>query len=133
MGQMSILLLLGVAGFLHFATRRRDVLAGLFLALTAAKPHVVYLVWIAAIWWSVRDRRWGIGLGVTAVLVPTTALLGAFWPKALAGYRTILEGPPLHFLTPTLGGILRALIGPSARGIGPVVGARWASGCWSTC
>lgn len=123
MGQMSFLLLVGVAGFLHFATRGRDVLGGACLALTAIKPHVVYLVWIAAFWWTVRERRWGVAVGVAALLAPTIGLLGLLWPDALTGYRTILESPPLHFLTPTLGGILRGLIGPGARGLGPVIAA----------
>jgi hypothetical protein len=123
MGQMSFLLLLGVAGFLHHAPRGRDGLAGACLALTAVKPHVVYLLWIAAFCWMVRERRWGVAAGVAAVLGPTVGLLAAFWPNALTGYRTILAHPPLHFLTPTLGGILRVLIGPGAGEVGLVVAA----------
>lgn len=115
MGQMSLVLLVGVVGFLHHATRGRDTLAGLCLALTAIKPHVVYLVWIAALAWAIRGRRWGFFIGVAAPITATLAVLAAVWPNAVAGYRTILERPPLHFLTPTLAGILRATVGPGAR------------------
>ena len=70
---MSFLLLIGVAGFLHFATRKRDAIAGAFLSLTAIKPHVVYLVWIAAFWWMLRERRWGIAVGGVALLARRSA------------------------------------------------------------
>jgi hypothetical protein len=99
------------------------VLAGACLALTAVKPHVVYLLWIAAFCWMVRERRWGVAAGTAALLAPTVGLVAVFWPNALTGYRTILANPPLHFLTPTLGGIVRVLIGPGAGQVGLVVAA----------
>ena len=37
--------------------------AGLFLALTSVKPHVVYLLWIVAAWWVVVRGRWSVVAG----------------------------------------------------------------------
>lgn len=109
MGQISGLLLIGLTGFLAGAERGRFAIAGAFLSLTLIKPHVVHLVWIAAIWWMIRERRWSFAWGVGAILSFWTLALFAFAPRAIQGYRRILEDPPLFYRTPTLGGILRDL------------------------
>lgn len=107
MGQVSSILLLGVAGFLYFAHRDQEWLAGAFLALTTVKPHVVYLVWIAAAWWVIVEHRWRVAAGTAAVLVPSCACLTILWPGWVAGYATALAEPPLYWQTPTLGTWLR--------------------------
>jgi hypothetical protein len=107
MGQVSSLLLLGVAGFLSSASRRRDYLAGAFLALTTIKPHVLYLFWIALLWWMIAERRWRVAAGFCAALLPTLGILTLLWPQWLAGYRTAMAEPPLYWNPPTLGGVLR--------------------------
>jgi hypothetical protein len=110
MGQMSSVILLGVAGFLYFASRNRDFLAGVFLTLTTVKPHVVYLVLIAVFCWVVLERRWKVIAGGAAALVPTLAILTIIWPDWLAGYRIATAQPPLYWQTASMGGILRRLI-----------------------
>jgi hypothetical protein len=114
MGQMSSLILLGVAGFLYLASRGRDFGAGMCLALTTIKPHVVYLLWIGVAWWVIKERRWKIVAGGAALLLATLAVLTLLWPGWLSGYRAAFapearEGVPLpiHWGTTTLGGILR--------------------------
>jgi hypothetical protein len=107
MGQMSSVILLGVAGFLYFASRNRDFLAGMFLTLTTVKPHVVYLVLLAVFGWVVLERRWKVIVGGAATLVPTLAILTFIWPDWLAGYRAATAHPPLYWQTASLGGILR--------------------------
>jgi hypothetical protein len=112
LGQASGLLLLGVTGFLYGALHRRDFLAGLFLALTTIKPHVVYLLGIAVLWWVIRERRWKVLAGAAAPLLVAIGLLALRWPAALTGYRAALAHPPLNYRTPTLGGVLRLWIAP---------------------
>jgi hypothetical protein len=74
-GQMGPLLLLGLVGFLHCLRRGRDGWAGAFLALTAIKPQLTYLFWVALLLWAWEGRRWRLVLGgVLGVL----ALLA--WP-----------------------------------------------------
>jgi hypothetical protein len=107
MGQMGGLLIVGLAGFLYAVARGRELTAGMFLALTTIKPHVVYLPWIAVIWWVVSERRWRVAAGVIAVLLPSLAVIGFVCPRALIAYQTVLAQPPLHLRTPTIGGIAR--------------------------
>jgi hypothetical protein len=114
MGQVSSLLLLGVAGFLCSASRRRDYLAGAFLALTTIKPHVLYLFWVGAAWWVIAERRWKVAAGFCALLLPTLAILTLLWPEWLTGYRTAMAEPPLYWITPTVGGMLRFWVFPTA-------------------
>lgn len=117
MGQVSTIVLLGVAGFLYFAPRNRDFLAGMCLALTTAKPHVGYLLWIAVAWWIFKERRWKTVVGMASLLLPTIMVLTSIWPGWLSGYQTIVAQPPLSYATPTLGSILRLLISPNASQI----------------
>lgn len=110
MGQMSTLLLVGVAGFLYGMERRKPFLAGMFLALTTIKPHVVYLLWIAVAYWVLARRDWrlvgGIGVAISASLIALTAI----WPEWLTGYRQAIAQPPLYWASPTAGTLLRLFV-----------------------
>jgi hypothetical protein len=111
-GQVSAFLFLGVAGFWYFVTRGKDLQAGMFLAVTTIKPHVVYLLWIAVLWWVITERRWRVLPGLLIPLAPALLLLAWLWPNGLLGYQDILAHPPLHYITATLGGIFRLLVLP---------------------
>jgi hypothetical protein len=133
MGQMSSVILLGVAGFLYFASRNRDFLAGMFLTLTTVKPHVVYLVLIAVFCWVVLERRWKVVAGGAALLAPTLAILTIIWPDWLAGYRIATAQPPLYWQTASMGGILRRLIfneEPFGQFLPPILGCMGAIAYW---
>lgn len=110
MGQMGGLLVFGLAGFVFFTSRGRDFPAGMCLALTTIKPHVVYLPWIAIVCWVVLERRWRVFAGVAAVLLPSLGVVALVSSRALVGYQSILANPPLHLRTPTLGGVSRLLL-----------------------
>jgi hypothetical protein len=112
MGQVSSLLLLGIVGFLYASARGWDFLAGVSLALTTIKPHVVYLLWIAFLWWVIVERRWRYLAGVGTSLLAALGLLAVYWPASLWGYRTVLSQPPIFYKTPTLGGVLRLWLSP---------------------
>lgn len=116
MGQISTVVLLGVVGFLYFATRDRDYLAGLCLALTTIKPHVVYLLWIVVAWWILTGRRWKVAAGAASLLLPSIGLLLLRWPAAVSGYQTVLEQPPMVYAAPTTGVVLRLLAFGGAPG-----------------
>jgi Glycosyltransferase family 87 len=126
--QITPLVLLGLAGFLHFVTRKRYGLAGASLALASIKPHLVYLIWCALILWCWREGKWKplvsltltvCGLLGAAILMRPTILRDylqfqqsgyvKIWPSALG---TILRYPfnsvesfPLQFVAPILGAI----------------------------
>ncbi|MFQ5594683.1 MAG: glycosyltransferase family 87 protein [Anaerolineae bacterium] len=116
MGQISTIVLLGVVGFLYFASRDRDFLAGLCLALTTIKPHVVYLLWITVAWWIIAGRRWKTAAGVAGLLLPSVGLLLLRWPASVSGYLTVLQHPPVSYAAPTVGIVLRLLVFGGADG-----------------
>jgi len=113
MGQITTIVLLGTVGFLYFASRDSDFLAGMCLALTTVKPHTVYLVWIAVVWWVIQERRWKTVGGAASLLLPTLVPLTLMWPGWVSGYRAnMIANPPWLLATPTIGGILRLFVFP---------------------
>jgi len=108
-GQTSVIHLVGAAGFLWCATRGRDFVAGLFLALTSVKPHVVYLLWIVAAWWVVVRGRWWMAVGAATLLIGSAVITETLWPGVLADFRRAVAHPPLYWKTPTVGGLIRTL------------------------
>ena len=97
MGQIGPLLLLGVAGFLHFERKKRYWLAGAFVALLAIKPHLLYLVCLAILFWSVGSRqRWAI-IGGAAIMVSAATLAAIlFNPLVINQYLILMRsGAPL--------------------------------------
>src|ERR1019366_1256745 len=100
MGQDTILLALCLAGALRLAEARRDVAAGLLLALCTAKPHLFVLVPLAL----VAHRRWKIlvsaTIGTVGLLVLGTAAAGWDWPVRLWAIMKSLggnDGPNVAF------------------------------------
>ena len=107
-GQMSPLVLLGIAGFLCFERKQKLGRAGAFLYLVALKPHLVFLVWIALLFWSIR--RWKgrtlAAFGFVTLVASMTAV--ALDHAIFAQYLGLLtSGGVLAELSPTLGGVLR--------------------------
>lgn len=91
MSQWTILVLAGVVGYDHFRRTGRPVRAGVCLALASFKPHLVPIVWIAALLvgpWRERVRVWSafvmtIGL-TTALLVGARPALWTWFIHAWA-------------------------------------------------
>jgi hypothetical protein len=112
MGQMSPLLLLGVAGFLYFERRGRLEAAGAVAAVTLVKPQVVYLLWVALFLWSLHGRRWRFLAGAAASIAAMSAVPLATNPRVFLDYLQALSGrAPDYFVTPTAGTLVRLLAG----------------------
>ncbi len=115
-GQISPLLLLGIAGFLHYEHAANYGRAGVFAALLALKPHLLYLFWLALLLYSGRTKRWTEFATAGCTLVAATLLTMIFNPDVLGQYiQSMIENGPIWWHTPTLGGALRALFGPQYR------------------
>ncbi len=114
MGQIGPVLLLGVAGFLHFERKERYGLAGALLALLAIKPHLLYLVCLAVpVWCLGARRRWAVLGGATIALVAATLTAMVFNPQVISQYRAATEASsPLVWMNPTAGSLLRWVFGP---------------------
>jgi hypothetical protein len=111
--QTSPLMLLGVVGFLALERRGRLALAGVALALTAIKPHLCFLFWIALVLWSLDRRRWSALGGAAVAGLAMAALPLLLDPAVYHQYRAALAAHhPTHVITPTLGALLRLVAGP---------------------
>lgn len=110
-GQISPLVLLGIAGFLHFEKRKNLTLAGAFLFLAALKPHLVFLVWVALLSWSIRARR----IRTIAALGTITALasvVAALLDHAIfKQYLNLMNSGVVEEVTPTVSGLVRLSLG----------------------
>ena len=115
LGQIGPLILLGLVGFLHCARNKYWKSAGAFTILVFIKPHLLYLVWIALIFWTIEKRQWQLmkGAVVAGFIAATIPLL--FSPSVYADYvqlNTIKNLPtPYDWQTPTIGVAARLLFG----------------------
>jgi hypothetical protein len=133
-GQIAPLVLLGAVAFLWLEQRGQGALAGSAAVLLAIKPHLSYLFWIALLLWALQRRRWSVlaggivtGLALTAIAVCCNpAVLGQYW-------HTITTNPPAQYRSPTLGTILREVVGDGGFGlqfVAPVLGLLWFVPYW---
>ena len=111
-GQVSPLILLGLAGFIYFEERKKPALSGAFLFLVALKPHLVFLLWVAILLRTMRSRslRTLSAFGLLTGL----ASLAAFWLDHsifTQYFNFVTRGGILTELTPTFGGLLRMMLG----------------------
>jgi len=107
-GQISPLVLLGIAGFLRFEQKRRLGLAGVFLVLAALKPHLVFLLWATLLLFSLC-RRSAKTLGMFALTVGIGSFIAVLFDRSIfTEYVNFMtrEGV-VQEVTPTLGGALR--------------------------
>jgi len=128
-GQIGLLILAGVAGFLHFESRRQWWLAGAAAVLIAIKPHLLYLFWVALLLWAVDGRRWTVLLGGGLAGLVATGIPLLFNSAVISQYiHTTINEPPLYWMTPTFGSLLRMLFGQDKQWLQFVptaLGALW--------
>ena len=102
-GQVNIIVLGGMVGFLYFYQRAQDVKAGIALALVTLKPHLVYLalpIILLQLW---RERRWRVFAAAAGIILASTAVLFLLRPTFLSDYlATFGEGNLLRWETATL-------------------------------
>jgi hypothetical protein len=90
-GQISVLVLLGVVGFIHLHQRGYQWGAGACLLLAAAKPHSVWLVWPALLCWGVQPGRRRVLFGFAAAMTCATALSLMLDPQAFQHWWSVLH------------------------------------------
>jgi len=128
-GQTGVFILLGVVGFLYFTSQRRFLLAGVALSFLLVKPHLGYLFLLAVGLWTLSERVWPVIWGfIGAVLI---SILVAWIPNqnVISQYLFAISNfPPLVMATPTLGGIMRLLVGIEhawLQFLPPLIGSFW--------
>lgn len=115
LGQFAVFVFAMVALTLWALKGRRDVLAGLFLALSTVKPQMVFLFVPFLLWWAARERRYrfvGSFVGGMALLLAASWLAEPAWVagflRQVARYPSYTAiGSPIwiltHWVFPTLG------------------------------
>jgi Glycosyltransferase family 87 len=93
--QLGSLILLGVAGFLHFENENRPWLAGLALSLTMLKPHLVLLLYLVLL----LRRQWR-ELAASATVVLAFTVFAVYWDSAVfRQYWELMSGPYPRIVT----------------------------------
>jgi Glycosyltransferase family 87 len=123
-GQIGPLILFGLAGYLRFEARQKNYLAGTFLFFAALKPHLVFLVWVALLLYTLHHKRWESLTTFFSVLGVASLLAVVFDHQVLYEYAALfLHGKAVVQATPTLGGVLRSISGSAPMQFLPVAGA----------
>ncbi len=131
-GQISALMLLGLSGFLINA-RRRPFVAGVWVALVAAKPQLVFLLWPALLLWSVHRRSWRMLLGLSCAIGSASVVALVLDRSAFVQFVHLVANRPPDYVTPTIGTVLRLVFGPSRYGLqflSCLVGFLWLLQFW---
>lgn len=105
--QTAPFILIGLTGFLHFESKKRQIFAGTFLALTMIKPQLSLLVMIAVLFRSLQQREWKTLGSMIAVVTAMTAVAIGFDPMIFRHYRELLATPYLQINPSGLLGIVR--------------------------
>jgi hypothetical protein len=85
MGQITPLILAGLTAFLFLLRRQRYVLAGACLLTLGLKPHLLYLVLLALLLWTIQTKRWS--LAISAIFTYGSATLAAIlFNRNVLGY-----------------------------------------------
>jgi hypothetical protein len=123
-GQIGPWILFGLAGYLRFQARQKNYLAGAFLFFAALKPHLVFLVWIALLLYTLHHKRWESLAAFFSVLGVASLLAVVLDHQAFYEYAALfLHGKAVVQATPTLGGVLRSISGSAPMQFLPVAGA----------
>lgn len=112
-GQVSVLILVGFLLFLHFESRRWDLLAGTSLLLALIKPHAGFLVWVYLLIFVLAERRWKIAAGLAISLAAVFGVFGVLQPAWWEYYRASIEQPPLQYNASTLFGVIHKQLFPA--------------------
>lgn len=111
-GQITPFVLLGVIGFLFFVRKEQYELAACSTILISLKPHLLYLFWIALLFWIINRKQWKMLMMISIMLILSTAVPLSLNPSIIAHfYRSSIEAPPLYWVTPTIGCFLGTVMG----------------------
>ena len=105
-GQINTWVVLGLALFLFFGESRRNYVAGVGLALTTIKPHLVILTLPLLLLDIMRCKQWRIFAGFVLALLSCALILFAFYPPwPVSFWNLVTVGMSSTRETPTLTGL----------------------------
>jgi len=139
LGQIGAVILAGLVAFLFFVERKAWFFAGASLSLASVKPHLLYLFWIALVFWTLHEYCWRLALGAVVATL-AMAVMPLWWnPATYVQYAQLLSSRdvvnPIEWATPTLGTALGLLFGnPNGpmRWLPSIIGTVWFVWYWSS-
>ena len=108
-GQITPLILLSLTGFLWLIRREQNFAAGFLLIGLGPKPHLLFLVALAILFWTVQRRTWALLLGSLVSYSAATAFAVLYNPASL-GYLHKTYGAAMD-ISCGIGGVLRSVFG----------------------
>jgi hypothetical protein len=113
-GQITGIVLFGLAGFLYFDHKRKFFVSGAFLALTTIKPQLVFVTLPILLLELIRRRRWRAFIGFLFPILIGTALVFLFRPTFVPEYIESMSGSALtRRIVPTIPFVLSEATGMS--------------------
>ena len=138
LGQIGPLGLLGVIGFLASVKRQAWRWAGASLTIAAIKPHLLYLVWLALVFWTLKEKAWRLAIAFLMTGISLALLPLVFDREVYSQYFQLLTGDgvvrPLKWATPALGTALAQIFAiPDAwiRWLPAAAGTAWFVWYWA--
>jgi hypothetical protein len=114
-GQITIVILLGILFCLAGLRSGHDGWAGAALVLSLSKPHLIYLTLPLILIWAALHRRWRVWLGLIAATVLGLIIATLLSPVWLGSYLNALGSNDFFVkLNATLGGFAKAVWGTDA-------------------
>jgi hypothetical protein len=134
-GQISPLILLGLVGFLTYIDKPgKEWLSGVYAVLLTIKPQVVFLFFIAFLFWVIFNKKWSILISFLSVLAILSAIAILIDHQIFYQYfQCILKDAPSGWATPTIGTYLRLLFNPTEfllSFVTPALGTMWLVYYW---
>ena len=113
-GQITGIVLFGLAGFLYLDQKRKSLASGAFLALATIKPQLVFITLPVILLELIRQRRWRVIVGFLVPIIIGTALVFLFRPTFVPEYFDSMSGSALtRRIVPTLPFVLSEATGMS--------------------
>jgi hypothetical protein len=114
-GQINILVLTGLTGFMFFERRGNPFLAGVSVALMTVKPHVLYLFWFALLYWLIKKRSWNFLWGVVLTLGALTGIAVLINQNLLQQYYAVsFNTSPTTIASASINGLYLWLTGETS-------------------
>lgn len=111
-GQITPIILLGYTGFLYFLQQNKPFLAGVTASVILLKPHLLYLLLIAILLWSIKTKNWKLLAGFTVGVIFPLAIACLPNSHLISQYIYATKNyPPMDWQTATWGALLRNLFG----------------------
>ena len=131
-GQVSPLILLGITAFLLLIRPKlgkTDLAAGACLGLLTIKPTLLFLFWLALLFWCIQQRRWLVLLGLFLAVAGGSLVSLLFNLHIFQDYWLFLNSARVvDWGVPTVGSWLRQVWGKdrvALQFIPLAVGAAW--------